>query len=1060
MRLEILLFLKRFKRPFLILCFTVFWAYANAQEINVSGTITEESGSGLPGVSILVKGASIGTISDVEGNYSLNVPSNDAVLVFSYVGFITEEVAVNGKSVINLTMTPDITSLEEIVVIGYGAQKKSLVTGAISSVKADELQTVSTARIDQALQGRTAGVAITPNSGSPGAGTKIRIRGAGSNGNSNPLYIIDGVRTGADGMDYLSPNDVASIEILKDAASAAIYGAEGANGVVIVTTKSGNPNTSQIHYSAQFGQQSVSPDIMQMMNPAQYQEYLEEAGFTSPTIPTATEAANVTGTDWLSEVFETAPQQSHSLSFSGGTEKSTYFVSGNYFSQEGIVGGEKSKFNRYSIRINSNHDIKPWLTIGENLSYSNIQKRGITEDNEFGSILSSALSLDPLTPVTYTGDLPDHVVALQSAYLPDDGDPATPLQPIAPLLKRDGNGNYYGISNYVQGEYGNPIGAIDLEKTKTTQNKILGNIYVDIKPFKGFKLTSRLGIDAAFQRNHNWNPTFYFSSINLNALANASDSWDEWYTWQWENFASYNRAIGGHNITLLGGISMQKYTFNNVNGSYSGLFREEEKWSYARYVGNDDDRIDSRPEYRGLNSYFGRLSYDFRNKYQLEATLRRDGSSMLAENHQWGTFPSVSVGWVITNENFFPAGIANVVSFAKLRASWGQNGSLSNLSPGQWQAAISTDVNGIIRYPDPNEDYLPGAAPTQLPNPELTWETSEQLDIGLDISLLNDQVSLTADYFKKTTKDLITGGNPPGIAGAPLPFINAGTVENKGFEFEISYRNSPERAFRYEIAGNFTTLNNEVTGISASGAPPAGANIGTHWNQATAFAVGEPIWYFRGYKTKGIFQDDEQIDAYIAENGLKDYNPIPGDPIIVNMNADSLISPADYTNIGNPHPDFYYGARLNLEYKGFDFLVFVQGQVGNDILLGFIRTDRGTANKPLFFYEDRWTGEGSTNSWFRANTSGDTYTSDMMVFNGSYARIRQLQLGYTIPNAVSENIGVKNARVYVSLDNYFTFTNYPGLDPEAGSNNNNSIGIDRGVYPIPRTILGGISFSF
>ncbi|MDW7691546.1 TonB-dependent receptor [Flammeovirgaceae bacterium SG7u.111] len=1046
MKVEIVQFLKRLKMPFLTLCFTVFWATSFAQDLKVSGNVTDDTGESIPGVSILIQGTSNGGVTDLDGNFSLSIPSSDAILVFSYIGFVTQEVPVNGRSTIDVKLVSDVLALEEVVVIGYGEQKKSLTTGAISSVKAEELENVSVSRVDQALQGRTAGVYIKPTSGSPGSGTKIRIRGTASNGGSDPLFIVDGVRTGSAGMDYLSPSDIESIEILKDAASAAIYGAEGANGVVIVTTKSGKPNSGVITYNGQIGSQTAQPDIMPMMNAQQYQTYMEEANV--PGAPTAADVAGIgNGTDWFDEMYQTAPQQNHTLSFSGGAEKSTYFISGTLFQQDGVIGGDKSRFNRYTVRFNSKHKIKDWLTVGENLSYSLINKTGISENDEYGGIVAAALSLDPITPVRYTGStLPSHVLTALDAGHP---------------LVQDENGFYYGISNFVKGEYGNPLARIDLTKGKTTQNKILGNVFAELAPLEGLKITSRVGLDAAYQRYHNWSPTFWYSSESLNNVATGSDEWQEWYTWQWENFATYDRTIGEHHFTLLGGGSVQEYTYNNLNGSYAGLFREEEKWSYGDYVPDDTDRIGSRPESRTLASYFGRLSYDYMGKYLFNATVRRDGSSMLSDGNQWGTFPSFSLGWVFSNEAFFGGGISDVVNYAKLRLSWGQNGSLSNLYPGQWQSSIATNVGGVIRYPGSDGTYLPGAAPSNLENPFLTWETSEQIDIGADFRLFNNQLTFSVDYYEKETKDLITPGAPPIFAGNSLPFVNAGNVLNKGFEFEIGYNNASEHEFQYGISANLSTLKNEVTYLDPNYPKIAGANIGTGWSGATQFEEGMPVWYFNGYVTDGIFQSQSDIDTYISENGLEGYAPVPGDPRAVDTNGDGQISPADQQYIGDPHPDFYFGTRINMSYKGFDLLVFLQGQVGNEVLMGFNRTDRPTANKPAFFYEDRWTGEGSTNSWFRANTSSTiAYSSDLMVFDGSFARIRQMQLGYTLPSKITDTIHVKNVRFYVSLDNFFTFTSYPGLDPEAGSGGDNSIGIDRGYYPVPRTAIGGLSFSF
>ncbi|WP_210462955.1 MULTISPECIES: SusC/RagA family TonB-linked outer membrane protein [Rufibacter] len=1004
-------------------------------QTTITGRVTSaRGGEPLPGVSVVVKGTTAGTTTDVEGRYQLQAPSNASTLVISYIGFVNQEIAINGRTSIDAAMQEDQQALEEVVVVGYGTQQKSLVTGAISSVKAEEIATVSSSRVEQALQGRTAGVTVLPASGSPGSGMRVRVRGTGSNSGSEPLYIVDGVRAG--GIEFLDPSEIASIEVLKDAASAAIYGAEGANGVVIITTKTGKVNTSEISYAFQYGRQSVGR-MMDMMNPQQYQQYLEESN--SPGRPTVAEAtAAGAGTNWFDELFQTAPQQHHSISFSGGSEKSSFLVGGNFFTQEGIVGGDKAKFDRYTVRINSDHKIKSWLNIGERFSYSNFRRRGLAENDEFGGLISSALSMDPLTPVIYTGALPAHVTAAIQAGQP---------------LVRDENGNYYGISNFIRGEYGNPLARIALARGQTTQNKVVGNVYADVEPIQGLKFTSRFGIDGAFQRQHNWTPTFWFSSENLNSIANGSDSQNNWFNLQWENFATYTKQINNHGFTFLAGTSAVKRMWNYIGGSYSGLFKEEDKFSYADTTPDALDRIGSNANVSTLASYYGRLSYDYAGKYLLNATVRRDGSSLFSPENAWGTFPSISLGWVVSNEDFFPE---TKINHLKLRASWGQNGSLSSSRIGDWLAAV-----GVVgRYPDGSGDYLVGAAPTTLANPDLTWETSEQLDFGIDLGMFNNRLTFTADYFDKKTIDLITPGVAPGFVGAALPFVNGGNVQNKGWEFELGYRNDAAEAFQYELSGNLTAIKNKVTYLDPNVNEIPGASVGTGWS-ATVFKEGFPIWYLRGYKTDGIFQNEEQISEYLARTQITGYSPKPGDPIVLDTNGDKQISPADYAMIGNPHPDLIFGARVNLAYKGFDLLAFVQGQIGNDVILGFSRTDRPTANKPAFFYEDRWTGEGSTNTGFRASTTNAyVYNSDLMVFDGSYARVRQLQLGYTLPNAVTERFKMRNARVYVSLDNYFTFTDYPGLDPEAGSNNANSLGIDRGTYPVPRLAMFGLNLNF
>lgn len=1015
---------------------------AFSQNRSITGTVTDENAQGIPGVNVIVKGSSEGTVTDNNGKYTITSVNDDAVLVFSFIGYTSQEVAVAGRSVVDVALASDITSLEEVVVVGYGEQKKSLTSGAISSLKGEELQNISVGQTEQALQGRVAGVLVSPNSGSPGAAARITIRGIGSTGNANPLYIVDGVRlAGANALDFLSPNDIASMEVLKDAASAAIYGAEGANGVVIITTKKGKPNTSQINYNGQWGVQSVRPNGLEVMDANQYVDFLGEAGVASA--PTTGDIPAGGGTDWLDVAFDNAPQQSHALDFSGGSDKNSYFLGASYFTQEGVAGGSKAAFDRYTIRLNTSFKLKEWLTVGENLTYANMQRAGFTEDDEYNGLLQNAINLDPLTPVTYTGALPQHVQDAITAGHP---------------LVKDENGNYYGISKWVQAEFGNMEARYQNQKAKTKQNRVIGTIFAELKPFKGFTFTTRYGLTAEFNQLHSWTPTFWFSSESQNSISNGRDDWSNNFTGLWENFASYDKVMGDNHFTVLLGQSMQSTTTDGLLGSYSGLFREEDKWSYARYVPDNIDLISSDHTERTLLSYFGRVSYDYQGKYLFNATLRRDGSSMLADGNKWGTFPSVSAGWVISSEDFF-TDLPSVFSYAKFRASWGQNGSLSNLIPGQWDSYIQPTVGGSIRYADALGKYMVGAAPNQIRNADLTWETSEQLDFGLDLRFVNDRVNFTVDYFKKTTRDLLAPGNPPDFSGYALPYINAGTVVNKGFEFELGYKNEIGKAFTWEVAANLTTINNEVTELSSEAGTPKGADISGNWRDATAFKVGQPVWSFQGYKTDGIFQNQAEVDAYLA-GGLKGYTPVPGDVRIVDVSGDNSISPADFTNIGSPHPDLYYGIRMNGGYKGFDLTVFLQGQAGNDILMGYVRTDRATSNKPAFFYEDRWTGDGSTNSWFRPSTTGNVYTSDKMIFNGSFARVRQLQLGYKLPADVLSRIGVKNVRFYVSLDNFFTFTKYKGMDPEAGTPRVNSLGIDRGVYPIPRKVLGGLTFSF
>lgn len=1020
--------------------------------IHATGVVKDNNGVPLQGVTVAVKGTSIATMTNATGSFSLHVPQKNAVLRFSYAGMEPYEAA--AASGLSISMMQSTKTIDEVVVVGYGQQRKSLVTGAISSVKSEQIATVSSTRIEQALQGRTPGVTVLPASGSPGNAMKVRIRGTGSNLAADPLYIVDGMRAG--GIEYLDPTEIASIEVLKDAASAAIYGAEGANGVIIVTTKTGKKSGSpDVNFSMQYGSQSIGKK-MPMMNSTQYADYLKTSNTGTPVpLPTNTS----TSTDWLDEIFESAPLQRYGLNMSGGNDKTTYWVGGTYFNQLGIIGGDKASFDRYTFRINTDSRVKKWLNIGERFSFSNFKRKGVTEDSEFGAVINNAIMLDPTTPVVYNSE------ADYTQYFKDSYASSTPSgTPISDLLRKDPSGRYYGISPYVRGEIGNPIAQMDITHTQTQQNKIVGSAYVDIEPFAGFKFTSRFGIDGAFQRIHAWAPTFWWSSERLNETPTTADRTDQWFNWQWENFATYQRKFGDHNLGILVGTSALKRKYDFLNGTASGMFRESDEFSWPDTEPDDQDKVNGFETISTLSSYYGRISYDYKNKYLLSGIFRRDGSSMLAPGHQWGNFPSISAGWVISNEDFYKGNVSNVAGYAKLRGSWGKNGSLSNLSPGQWLGAVATtDVTGAaIQYPNANDEFLVGAALTTISNPQLTWEKSEQTDIGLDLAFLNNRLNFSVDYYNKKTKDLIMSGAGaiPAALGAQVQFVNSGNIQNRGWEFDLGFRSRSDQAFKWEVNANFSTLHNEVTEVNPNFTQIQGTAVGTGWT-ATMFQKGLPVWYFSGYKTDGIFQNQSQIDAYMSKTGITGYSPKPGDPIVVDVNGDKQINSADQTYIGSPHPDFMYGGRINLSYKGFDFIGFIQGQGGNDILMGFNRSDRPTANKPEFFYTDRWTGEGSTNTWFRPNTSSPyVYNSDKMIFKGSYARIRQLQLGYTLPQSVLDRIHFKNLRVYVSFDDFFTFTKYPGLDPEAGSNNNNSLGIDRGVYPIPRKVLGGLSLTF
>ncbi|QQS50500.1 MAG: TonB-dependent receptor [Bacteroidota bacterium] len=990
-----------------------------AQQNQVTGNLTDSDNNPIPGVSIAIKGTTKGTVSDLEGNFSIPIDSAKATLVITAIGYIGKEVEVTSNQIVNMVLEADLTELDEIVVIGYGSQKTSLVTGAISSLDNEDIEKTSSSRIEDVMQGKTPGVSITQESGSPGAGIKVRIRGTGTNGNANPLYIVDGIRMG--NVNDISPADIESVEILKDAASTAIYGAEGGNGIVIITTKKGSKQEGKVNYSFSYGLQSVGK-LPELLNADQYNQFQLERGFTP--------SQSTYNTNWIEEVFETAPMSTHNLSFSGGGEKTTYFSSFTYFNQDGIIGGDKANFKRFTSRLNVDHEVKSWLKVGTNLTYARNQRTSLNEDDEFGGIISSALLIDPYTPTHYSPA--DVTQGMQD--LIDAGEP----------VRRDDDGRYFAISENVQGEMVNPFLQMDLETGLNVTDRVIGVASIEIMPLKGLTITSRPGIDFSQTNYHDWTPLYYYSQERKNTSLTVNDNIGKYYQWQWENFISYQQMFGSHNISAVLGMSAQESKDKFLNTNSGEMVREGDQYAEHDYTSDLDGLVSGNEFPNRLVSYFGRVSYDYKGKYMLQASLRNDKTSTtnVPLDGISGIFPSVSAGWTLSEEEFFPEGVVNGL---KLRGSWGQNGSISSITSRARQNGqylyTSTITSSGLRYPTSNGFIVP-AEPGVLPNPDLTWETSEQTNFGLDLNLWLNRVNISADYFVKQTKDLLMFGQPPSTAGTNPAMLNAGDVENRGFEFNLGFRNN-DKALKYHVNFNFTTLKNEVTKLNVPAARINGTDIGTgSWVGATAFEVGQPVWYFRGYETNGI-------------------DPATGDPIFVENGGDpNTITDEDRVYLGDPHPDFMFGATLSLEYKGFDLNIFLQGQTGHQVVYGWMRTDRLSSNMHTDFYEGRWTPTNTNATMPAADADPLMYSSDLMVKDGDYVRVKQIQLGYNLSPSLLENVKLSNMRIFISLDDYFTFTKYEGMDPEAGSPDDDSQGIDRGVYPTPRRVMFGLSVSF
>lgn len=1023
----------------IIFCFSslLFSICTQAQDTVVNGIINDEKGMPIPDVTVLLKGTTTATSSDFDGKFQIQTPS-DGVLTISYIGFTTLQEPINGRSKITIKLQSESQTLNEVVVVGYGTQKKSVVTGAISSIKADQMAHLSVATTSQALQGQTAGVTVLPQSGAPGAGTKIRIRGAGSNGNSEPIYVVDGMR--ASNIDYLDPNDIEKIEILKDAASAAIYGADGGNGVVMVTTKKGKAGSMNVSFSTQYGFQSLRTKL-DMMDANEYVHWIAE---TKPPgdKPNVAEWTGKTGTNWIDETAEDAAPMSHtSLQISGGNEVSTFMLSGNFFTQDGLFGGDKTNFNRTTLRFNSNHKVSKYLEAGENFSYSLNKRKAFTEDDSFSGIMNHAMLLDPTTPVYYPAGsvLPAHV----QAALAD---------PKNTLIKNE-NGEYYGISDYVEAELANPIGQIAIDHGQTTETKFIGNVYANIKPFDGFVFTTRFGIEQRFTNFEDWTQKYWWNQIEKNETNTKTFNEEQFKTWLWENFATYSKTIDKHEFSAMLGMSAQESERSYLNTVTTGMIKEGDDWAQ---VGETPvtGTVSGNKYPTAMNSYFGRITYAYDNRYLFQASLRNDNSSLFAPDKQAGYFPAVSAGWVISNEAFWKVEAINQL---KIRASWGQNGSTSNISAGQSTALVTKDG---LKYIDALGNFVTVGELKMLPNEDLTWETTEQTDFGFDARALNNRLTFGFDYYNKVTKDLLTPSSPPLSTGYAAPYTNAGDVTNKGIEIELGWREQ-RNDFNYGINFNFTTMENEVTYLNPSLQRIDGAAIPT-LGTITSFELGQPVWYYRGYKTNGIFQNQSQVDSYKTSlGGVTTWSPEPGDPIVVDANGDGDINDSDKTYIGDPHPDFMIATTIDLEYKGFDLKFFLQGAFGGENFMALARVDSPLTNRPSFFWTDRWTGEGSTNSFPKpSNSDPIIYSSDLMVQDASYVKIKQIQLGYNFKSKLTKQVGMTSLRLYLSLDDWFTFTKYKGIDPEVGSFNNNSQGIDRGLYPTASRFMTGLSATF
>lgn len=996
----------------------------------ISGTVRDgESNQTLPGVNVLAKGTTSGTVTDMDGNYRLTVDDAVTTLVFSSIGYLSQEAEINGRSVIDLSLLPDVQSLSEVVVIGYGTQKKSNITGAIASVSGEELEKVQVASFDQAIQGRAAGVYVTSNSGQPGGGISVRIRGIGSINNSNPLYVIDGVIVGAGNSETsnplasLNPNDIESVEVLKDAASAAIYGARAANGVVLITTKRGTSGQPTLSYNGYYGVQVPTTNLPRAMNAREFAENMNRA-FTAADqdAPFDNPAALGEGTNWKDVLMQNGSIQDHQLSLSGGNEKHNYFLSANYFDNQGIM--IETFHERMSFRVNTDNKLSDQWTVGNSLAFSRTSRY----DNGSGNR-------------TFIHG------AFTDIYQ---------MLPTMPVYNADGT--YAGPTDTRLERRRNAASGELLPEREDVETRLLGNLYVNFEPIDGLSFRTSFSTDISGRNTYFSEPPYreglledLFSNVNRAAFNSTF--------WLWENFATYQKAVGKHNFSLMVGTSAQNFSNQAIraNAEYeSDAFTEI---STSAVVNNSTSSFNEE----SLASMFGRFTYNFDERYLLTANVRRDGSSKFGPNNKFGVFPSFSAGWRVSEEGFFSTDLVNDL---KIRGGWGRVGS-DAIGNFKYLAALNSGFN----YPFGNQTGVSslGAALLELGNPNIQWETATEWSLGVDVGLLDNRLTVTADYFEKTRTDMLLTLPLAGISGLTETVDNVGELLNKGFEFSTNYRRASGK-FNYDIGLNFTTFKNEVVDIDILKEIVASTYSGS--GAVSLIRVGQPLGVFYGLVTDGLFQTPEEVRQANSVDGDESTpyqlsGTAPGDFKYRDLNGDGRITGDDRQIIGDPVPDFTYGINGSLQYGNFDLNLQLFGVQGNDILnLGkSIRESSGRAFNKSSSVVNAWNGPGTSNSIPRpivTDPNQNVRVGTHLVEDGSFLRLRNLQLGYNLSPKLLASLGITRLRAYLAGQNLLTFTQYSGNDPEIGFDGNKTAanGIDQDLYPQARTYSIGVNVSF
>ena len=1072
---------------------------AFAQKNTFKGVVVDDQGEPVIGATVVQKGVKgSGAITDLGGNFTIETNGSQP-LVITYIGY--QNVEVKPSANMRITLKQDDKTLDEVVVVGYGVQKKSVVTAAIAKVGAEDLAGKSPVRVDNALKGLAAGVNVTSSSGQPGASPKVRIRGTGTINNSDPLYIVDGMPIEGGGLDYLNPSDIESIEVLKDAASGAIYGARAANGVVLVTTKKGKIGKAQINYNFSYGWQSAWKK-RDVTSATDYAILQNERAVNGGQAPIYADPYNLTdsngdpvkgfGTDWQDLVFnDNAPVQNHEVSISGASDKVNYYLSMGYYKQEGIVGGNygRSNYERLSMRSNNIYNVLDAskernflnkLDVTVNVAYTRVKSTGIDANSIYGSILGSSLYMAPTLAPTVTDPVlaQDYYRTYEDPNTYDTAGNIIGTRDNYYELPRDAAGNYYTIPGKggTYQEMNNPLAMLSLPAGKNWSHKFVPKFTFDLQLWDNLKYHFTYSADLSFWGSDSYTASKYYLSGNNKAEhTQAYKSSDKGINWQVENTLTYDKTIGKHSFAVVLGQSAMKNKSDYLNGSRWNLVNVNKPsidyatGNYSQTIVKDaDGKIISvgSPQIQysvsggnnvvhAISSLFGRLSYNYDEKYMLQATVRRDGSSRFGATHKYGTFPSASIGWNIMNEKFMES-TRDWLSNLKFRASWGKNG---NDNIGDFRYTVLTAMGNNVLFGKDAVKFN-GSKANATANPDLKWEESEQTDIGFDFGFFGSALTFSADYYKKKTNGMLITMPIPSYVGETKPIGNVGDMENSGIEFELGYKWHVADA-RFNAKANVTYLHNELTNLgNDTGYIDLDSFQGISGG-GTRGSNGEPFPYFYGYKTAGVFQNMAEVNAYTnADGSLIMPNAQPGDVRFVDVNGDGKIDADDRTNIGNGTPTWTFGFNFNAEWKGFDLNLFLQGVTGNKVFDATYRSDVFSGNFPTWML-GRWTGEGTSNKYpiLKNGDATNWQVSDLYLCDGSYLRLKNISLGYTLPKQLTQKLSISRLRFYVMAENLITWTKYWGFDPEISSGGT-SLGVDYGVYPQARTYTIGFNLAF